>query len=525
MTSHSIDRMDTNVEGVALSPYLLGRIWLLKQNLQSGKLWDNARHFGKWLEYEASVYGIEHQHSTITIDLNDDADITDMRIGPGKYPSKYEGDALLWKFFSLLGVRTIMMDVRLNTDQFQAVLALLNFCRKSIAKIINGKKSRSISRHLFDGKGIHISCTNCLIQDKTLIITYSYCEKRFAQLVKWHKNRHKVFSDHRAIFHATPSYTVSLTLLVMGPVWIYAIYYRNYTLLSLSIFSGLMLAILVYLLFITVGSVEYDNEEKAYYLRKAYGKLRRHIKRIQADIKEARDVQQRFLPDIKQMPLPDKLDWSFSFTPADEVAGDYFDVHQLDDSRIAILFSDVCGHGMAAAFVTAILKTTFQEWINCREPLERLAVRLNTGLCNLTLPHCFAALFVAVYDARTEEIMYINGGHHPEPWLIPVNESVPIDQLTAARCLLMGIDEDMEVRASVQKLNKGDMILFVSDGIIESKDVDNQKFGERRLEGILQKYRNEDPKALVQDIDKQVQDYLIDSEQHDDHSILVFKVL
>ena len=73
----------------------------------------------------------------------------------------------------------------------------------------------------------------------------------------------------------------------------------------------------------------------------------------------------------------DKIDWAHSFEPADEVGGDYFDVGIIDENRLTVLFSDVCGHGMSAAFITAVLKTTFQAWLDNANTLTELGANLN----------------------------------------------------------------------------------------------------------------------------------------------------
>ena len=116
---------------------------------------------------------------------------------------------------------------------------------------------------------------------------------------------------------------------------------------------------MVYVFFMVAGSVEYDNEEKDYQLTRAYREVKSYADQIKANLNRGQVIQHKFLPDLENGRLSEHVNWASNFDPVEEVGGDYYDVQHLDDNRIAILFSDVSGHGMAAAFVTGILKTTF----------------------------------------------------------------------------------------------------------------------------------------------------------------------
>ncbi len=74
--------------------------------------------------------------------------------------------------------------------------------------------------------------------------------------------------------------------------------------------AGVGLLGLMYGPFMVVGSVEYDNEEKAYNLGRAYGRLRGYTEMIQADIQRARAVQEAFIPAPETMPFQERIDWA-----------------------------------------------------------------------------------------------------------------------------------------------------------------------------------------------------------------------
>jgi sigma-B regulation protein RsbU (phosphoserine phosphatase) len=314
-------------------------------------------------------------------------------------------------------------------------------------------------------------------------------------------------------------------LVVVGPGIIFSFIHADWYLLMTSGFVGVALAGLLYLFFMVIGSVEYDNEEKAYKLTKAYGQLKNYTSRIQADISKARDIQEKFLPDLENMPLSRDIDWAFSFVPAEQVGGDYFDVCALDGDKVAVLFSDVSGHGMSAAFITAILKTTFQAWVNNSEKtLIGLVEQLNSALYELAPVGSFAAVFVAIYDASTGQLCYINAGHHPEPLRIPARNDASICSLSDARTMILGVQPAIVIESSKLLLDTEDIILLVSDGLVENRDADGELYGLDKFEQFVKTHRDSGAQALVTLAANEMEAFSRDAEPSDDRTILAFQI-
>lgn len=484
----------------------------------------DIRLFGNWFEFDMAAVAQKLHQSTIAVELGPDAAVESLRIGRKKHPHKLEAYQTLWRFLYSVGIRKIELDVRLERNQIEDVLILIHAHRRGIVRRLPGKVSRGVPASLLSEEGAHIACTSTFIRDETLTVFYSYCATRFSRTVRWFEKKNRQFHDHRALFHAAPKYALLIGAIAAGPSIAYALSTGNWYLLLLSGFVAAVLIGLIYLFFLTVGSVEYDNEEKAYRLAKAYDKLEAHSNRIQADIDRARLVQERLLPDLSDMPLAGRLDWAASFMPEEDVGGDYFDAHALDENRVAILFTDVSGHGMGAAFITAILKTTFQAWVDNESTLSDLIERLNHNSYRLTPDDSFAAVFVGIYDASKRELCYVNGGHQPEPWRIPGDMEEPISSLSHARTLVIGIKENIEIKASRLTLKPGDAVLFVSDGIVENTDLDGRQYGTGKFEAFLKTQRGIAVKELVGSIVNEMAAFSESAEPSDDRTVLAFQI-
>ena len=485
-------------------------------------LWEHVRQFGSWFEFEAARVAHDRNESRIALELTPEAAVRALHIGSKPHDHELDKYQKLWTFLGSLGILRINLDARLERNQIEDVIGLLHCHREAIRK--HDARHGSMAEQLMSPEGVHVACTQTSHIDHTLTILYTYCTLRFSRVVHWFEQRNKKFHDHRTLFNVAPRYAVLLSLVVGGPSLVMAAALGHWLLAGLFASAALFLLGLTYMFFMVVGSVEYDNEEKAYNLNRAYRQLRDYADRIQADIERARIVQETFLPQPHKMPFPDLIDWAASFAPAEEVGGDYFDVDQLDESRVAILFTDVSGHGMGAAFITAVMKTTFRAWLDNQDTLEELARQMNANLLRLVPLGSFAAAFLAIYDTATRTFTYANGGHQPEPWHIPGRQEGEIQTLSDARNLIMGIQEQADVTLSSITLTPGDTVLFVSDGIVENPNAEGQLYGTDRFASFLQAQRALAPQQLVDAISTEAQDHSQGTDQSDDRTILALRI-
>jgi sigma-B regulation protein RsbU (phosphoserine phosphatase) len=143
----------------------------------------------------------------------------------------------------------------------------------------------------------------------------------------------------------------------------------------------------------------------------------------------------------------------------------------------------------------------------------------------LTPDDSFSAVFTALYDPATRRLDYINGGHHPEPWFIPGRKDTPIYSLNKARNVIFGILENVDVSVSHEVLNQDDIVLFASDGVIESQNVDGENYGIEPFERFLESRREYSAEKLVKSIIEEIERFSVDAEAGDDRTLLAFRVI
>ena len=217
------------------------------------RLGREMRSFAEWLEGRVMPGPRKSGVLTVAFKVADDDGV--VYANPNETPDLSDPpDAwpLVGRLLRKAGALRIEMSTRLESNQISDVLMLL-----------------ALRRGLDYAHGVQHACAMTTVADGLLSIEYSYCVTKFSRVVHWYKARQKKFSDHRAMFHAAPRYTLLAAALAMTPPIVYAIANSWTVLVVLTVMSVAAISTLIYSFFMTVGSVEYDNEEKAHRLRVA----------------------------------------------------------------------------------------------------------------------------------------------------------------------------------------------------------------------------------------------------------------
>jgi PAS domain S-box-containing protein len=98
-----------------------------------------------------------------------------------------------------------------------------------------------------------------------------------------------------------------------------------------------------------------------------------------------------------------------SATEAARVGGDFYDVFQVKDNKIAVLMGDVAGHGIAAARAATLVKDVVHAFIHQSLRTHEVLGRTNRLLIEKNLPG-YVTLFLGVLDTKTGELRYSSGG-------------------------------------------------------------------------------------------------------------------
>lgn len=236
-------------------------------------------------------------------------------------------------------------------------------------------------------------------------------------------------------------------------------------------------------------------------------------------LESARIIQQSFLPQVLPGGNNNVYELSAKSLPASAVGGDFYDAIELENNKLAILFGDVSGKGVPAALLMARIMSDFRYYVQKYQNPSEFVFHLNNTMVERSSRGVFVTLIYALVDKVTGECLICNAGHLP---LFRCSANGPITRYICEAGLPVGISKNIEFKIIQIMLDKGDYLLFITDGIAEAKSKNGEEFSMSRVEKLLCK-KPDSSKAIVQKLLGSVQDFTKGQAQSDDQTLMALK--
>ena len=234
---------------------------------------------------------------------------------------------------------------------------------------------------------------------------------------------------------------------------------------------------------------------------------------IDEELNLARQLQLAILPD--RFPSNNLCTGEARMLPATQVGGDFYDFIELDNGQIALVVADVSGKGMSAAFFMAVARTSINSLTRTHTDPGRCLQQANNELCRQNPMDMFVTVFLGIFDPKTGQLHYANGGHNPPFWRQPDGT---VRALPSTGGMALGVMPDLEFDSHSIDLLPGDLLLAYSDGVTEAFNVQQEAFGEARLQQLLHQPVSSTA-ALVQTIFDAVVQFAAGAAQSDDITV------
>lgn len=215
-------------------------------------------------------------------------------------------------------------------------------------------------------------------------------------------------------------------------------------------------------------------------------KERLWAKSMERELDIGREIQASFLPE--ELPRPAGWEIAARFSPARQVAGDFYDVFPLiSGDRIGIVVADVCDKGVGAALFMALFRSlirAFAERVFLDSAstdaarIQSTIVATNDYIARThSSANMFATVFFGVLDPGDGSLFWVNAGH--EAPIVFGASGVPARLAPSGPALGMMPGMRFEVRES--RLEPGQTLLAFTDGVTEAKDSSGRLYSEERL--------------------------------------------
>ena len=242
--------------------------------------------------------------------------------------------------------------------------------------------------------------------------------------------------------------------------------------------------------------------------------------RLDEEVNLAREIQMSTLPDV--MPEVPGYDVHGQFLPADQTGGDMFDLVMLS-KRLFILLGDATGHGFGPALSATQMQAMLRVSFRCGADLSQAYRHVNNQLAEDLPDDRFLTAFMGFLEPTDHVINYYSGGQGPLlhfhaaekrcEWLHPTHFPVGILEL------------DDPGEAETIRMEPGDVLALISDGVYEYANDQGAQFGEERVAQLMAYHHQLPMVELSKQVLSAVFEFGGDVTQADDITIVLIRRL
>ncbi len=249
--------------------------------------------------------------------------------------------------------------------------------------------------------------------------------------------------------------------------------------------------------------------------------------RLEQELRIAHEVQMKLIP--QQIPVIQNESKTLTLQigamtlPANEVGGDYYDFVKLANWRTGIVVGDVSGKGTSAAFYMAEIKGIIQALAGIYNTPRELLIAVNDVLFGSMDRKSFITLIYVDFDILKSELRFARAGHCP---LLHISETE--QKFIQPNGIGLGLDRGEIFRNAIEDhvihVERDDIFVMYSDGLLEARNERGEEFGEDRLCAAIEPARHLDAGEIKDAIIHDVKHFVGSAKTHDDLTCVVLKV-
>jgi len=279
--------------------------------------------------------------------------------------------------------------------------------------------------------------------------------------------------------------------------------------------------------------LEKDLADRNRALKDANKKLNHAYSVIKKDLRAAAKIQSSLLPQSNSIICGVQFDWIF--LPSTYVAGDIFNYFRLDNHHIGFYLLDVAGHGIPASMLSVTLSKVLSTENNKQCILKRqmedppyyeitspsaAVFALNQSFQTDADTMQYFTMIYGVIDKRDGRTVMTQAGHPPPVYLKKGAKAV----LIGSGGYPVGMFPDLDYEEEEIYLNKGDRLIFYSDGITECLNKKGEQFSVERLINLLEQEQDLPLGGLLKKTEKSLKEWKGEGEFEDDVTLLALTI-
>ncbi|MDA1223130.1 MAG: PP2C family protein-serine/threonine phosphatase [Planctomycetota bacterium] len=237
------------------------------------------------------------------------------------------------------------------------------------------------------------------------------------------------------------------------------------------------------------------------------------------ELKLARDIQQQILPAAP--PRVAGFDLAGRCATSRAVGGDYYDFVPMADGRTLAVVADVSGHNLASGMLMVAARTALRVHaagaVAPDEVFTAVGASLHGDLSRTEQFITAAGIAVTPGAARVE---VVNAGHCDS--LVYRARTGAVERV-ASEDTVFGFMPGVEYGVADIDLEPGDVVLLITDGVVEAQGADGEMFGEARLDALLTDHGHLSAREILESVFEAVDAYAMGRDVGDDVTVAVVR--
>ncbi|HEY6041573.1 MAG TPA: MASE1 domain-containing protein [Anaerolineae bacterium] len=235
---------------------------------------------------------------------------------------------------------------------------------------------------------------------------------------------------------------------------------------------------------------------------------------LERELLVAHDVQASLIP--RDMPDVPGFGLAGAWIPANEVAGDFYDIFPLPEGLWGIVIGDVADKGAAAVLYMAMVRSLILSAALRHRGPAAVLMEVNRTILIQYPEAMFATIFLAVFDPKQQTFQYANAGHNPP--MVRCG-SGPIESLTRTGTVV-GMFAELELSEATITLGRGDAVILFTDGVTEAINPREEEYGADRLTAAITAAPRKASELLAH-VEADLNAFTEGAPQHDDITFFV----
>ena len=236
---------------------------------------------------------------------------------------------------------------------------------------------------------------------------------------------------------------------------------------------------------------------------------------LEKELALARNLQKSLLPS--NLPAGGGVEFATLFEPSAAIGGDYFDVLRLSEDELAIVIADVSGHGLSSGLRMAMLKAALLILVEETRQPEEILRRLDSVVRSNSGSRFFVTATLGLFNVKTGSLVLTNAGHPPTYRV----RGPEVEEILLPSSPLGGLGRHYgrkEVR-----VEPGDVVVWLSDGLIEATNGAGEPFGYDAVAAILAGARGERAADVRDRLLAAIERHAAGQPANDDRTLMVMR--